>query len=97
VPTSAVTDPQPGEPFFVAFGDSYISGEGAERFFEGTNDTRANQCRRAPTAYPVRLADAGGGAIPDRLLFPACSGALAVDLYGERPGRTEPYRSTARR
>jgi hypothetical protein len=89
VPASAVTDPQPGQSFFVAFGDSYISGEGAERFFEGTNDTRRNQCRRAPTAYPVRLAE-GGGAIPDRLLFAACSGALAVDLYGERPGRTEP-------
>jgi hypothetical protein len=86
----AAIDPQPGEPFFVALGDSYISGEGAERFFEGTNDKQGNECRRAPTAHPVLLAQRGGPAIPDRVLFLACSGALGVDLYGDRPGRTEP-------
>jgi len=89
-PPTAVTNPQPGQSFFVALGDSYISGEGAERFFDGTNSPRENQCRRAPTAYPVRLAERGGEEIPDHVLFLACSGARAVDLYGERPGRTEP-------
>lgn len=83
-------EPKPGESFFVAMGDSYISGEGADRFYERTNDKRATQCRRAPTAYPVRLARDGGAGIPDRVLFLACSGAVAVDIYGARPGRTEP-------
>jgi lysophospholipase L1-like esterase len=91
VPSRAGIEPQAGEPFFVALGDSYISGEGAERFFEGTNEKGAgNECRRAPTAYPVRLAEEGGDAVPDRVLFLACSGALGIDLYGDRPGRTEP-------
>jgi hypothetical protein len=82
--------PVPGEPWFLALGDSYISGEGAGRYFEGTNDRRANECRRAPSAHPVLLADADLSGVPDRMLFLACSGALAVDLHGERPGRTEP-------
>jgi hypothetical protein len=91
VPARAAIDPQPGEPFFVAMGDSYISGEGAERFFAGTNDKGdGNECRRAPSAHPVVLAERGGEAVPDRVLFLACSGALGVDLYGDRPGRTEP-------
>ncbi len=39
----------------VAFGDSYISGEGAPRFFRGTDQKGSdrNECRRAPTAYPA--------------------------------------------
>ena len=46
----------------VAFGDSFISGEGAPRFFDGT-DRRGddqNECRRAPTAYPALIALRGG-------------------------------------
>ncbi|MGH9273850.1 MAG: GDSL-type esterase/lipase family protein, partial [Acidimicrobiales bacterium] len=91
LPARDAVRPQPGQPFFVAMGDSYISGEGAEQFFEGTNNKdEGNECRRAPTAYPVRLAEQDSAAIPDRVLFLACSGALGVDLYTDRPGRTEP-------
>lgn len=87
-PTESVR-PTSGEPFAVALGDSYISGEGADRFFAGTNDRLVNECRRAPSAYPVLLADETREATPDRVLFLACSGAVTVDLYGARPGRTE--------
>jgi hypothetical protein len=80
VPMDRDLAPGPGEPFFVALGDSYISGEGAERYYEGTNDKRISGCRRAPSAYPVRLAREGGDAVADRLLFLACSGAKSADL-----------------
>jgi len=74
----------------VAFGDSFISGEGAPTFYAGTDQKgeRRNECRRAPTAYPVlisltpdgRPADATGaepapGLTEPGLDFFACSGA----------------------
>jgi hypothetical protein len=90
----AVMQPEPGDDLIVAFGDSFISGEGASEFIEGTNDTnpdKGNQCRRAPTAYPVSLVEQGEGAeIPDRVLFLACSGAVARDLWAGRPSATDP-------
>ena len=48
----------------VAFGDSFISGEGAPDFFAGTDRKGAdrNECRRAPTAYPVLIAHPADGA-----------------------------------
>ena len=68
-PTDATLDderrPEPGEPYFVVLGDSYISGEGASTFLEGTNeivrdrpdgDRHLNECRQAPTAWPFVLA-----------------------------------------
>ena len=82
----------------VAFGDSFISGEGAPTFFDGTDQKGAerNECRRAPTAYPVLMADrtAGtSGSDPDDtgrssivgleesgLDFLACSGAKLRDV-----------------
>ncbi len=85
---------QPDDEVIVAFGDSYISGEGARQFIEGTNETnseKGNQCRRAPTAYSLTLAEqATAVEIPDKVLFLGCSGALAVDLWGVRQNRTEP-------
>lgn len=69
-----------GEPYFLVLGDSYISGEGAVEFFKGTNTVRPNddhdhECRRAPTAWPIGLAEAQPGDVPGRLLFLGCSGA----------------------
>ena len=88
------TQPEPGDELIVAFGDSYISGEGATEFIEGTNETnpeRGNQCRRAPTAYPVTLVEQSDTPdVPDRVLFLACSGAVARDLWAGRPNGTEP-------
>ncbi len=74
-------EPVAGRPAFVALGDSYMSGEGAKRFLEGTNTKGKNQCRRAVSAYPARLADEPPAGIPDRVFFLACSGAKARDIY----------------
>ncbi|MEM9653726.1 MAG: SGNH/GDSL hydrolase family protein, partial [Actinomycetota bacterium] len=70
-----------GEGTIVALGDSYISGEGAPRFFPGTNllGSDGNQCRRAPTAYPYLVADR----LHADLIFLACSGAATDDLDGD--------------
>lgn len=65
----------------VALGDSYISGEGARTFLEGTNvaGSAENQCRRAPTAYPILIAKA----LNKELDFVACSGAKAANIHVE--------------
>lgn len=60
----------------VALGDSFISGEGAPEFFEGTNEAGGNQCRRAPTAHPFLIARA----LDTNVLSLACSGAKIADL-----------------
>lgn len=91
------------EPYFLVLGDSFISGEGAQRFYEGTNTSNANRehtntCRRAPTAWPVRLATGTHPAgIPDRMVFLACSGAVSANIRstprfganGQRQGPAE--------
>lgn len=74
----------------VAFGDSFISGEGAPTFYEKTDQkgTERNECRRAPTAYPVLISLSADGTAVDEegadpvdgltesgLDFFACSGA----------------------
>lgn len=78
-----------GHPYFLVLGDSYISGEGAVEFFKGTNtvrpsDDRDNECRRAPTAWPVGLATAQPGDVPGRLLFLGCSGADTENVVTSR-------------
>lgn len=76
VPEPAALQPGPDDAVVVALGDSFISGEGADEFFEGTNLTGVNTCRRAPTAYPVAIVTERGVVdVPDRLDFLACSGA----------------------
>jgi hypothetical protein len=60
----------------VAVGDSFISGEGALKFFEGTNEAGGNQCRRAPTSHPYLMA----AALNTNVLSLACSGAKIADL-----------------
>lgn len=71
----------------VALGDSYISGEGAVAYFEGTNDPgdnpRGEACRRAPTAYPNLLIEEDHADLPRRLVFLACSGDTASELVDE--------------
>lgn len=75
----APADPNPdADVRIVALGDSFISGEGAGTFLDGTNavgDDR-NECRRAPTAHPYLLATELGAGLD----FLACSGAKTVDL-----------------
>jgi hypothetical protein len=78
-PTSAALDPNPeSDVRILALGDSFISGEGAEEYFPGTNQLgrNRNECRRAATAHPYLVADE----LDASLTFVACSGAKATDL-----------------
>lgn len=70
-----------------AMGDSFISGEGADTFFEGTDRPGTNTCHRAPTAYPVLVAERLRGTLAPELgftgvelTFVACSGAETVNV-----------------
>jgi len=84
VPEPAALQPGPDDPVVVALGDSFISGEGADEFFDGTNLTGVNTCRRAPTAYPVTLVTERGVVdVPDRLDFLACSGARTEGIAAQ--------------
>ena len=65
-------------PTLVAIGDSYMSGEGASIFFEGTDDGGGNQCRRAPTAWAALAAE--DDSYP-AFAFLACSGATTGHVY----------------
>jgi hypothetical protein len=60
-----------------------LSGEGAARFYNGTNHKDENECRRAPTAYAALIVTEGddGDPIPDDRAVLACSGAKGVDIY----------------
>jgi hypothetical protein len=77
--SSAALDPNPeADVRILALGDSFISGEGADEYFPGTNQVGRdrNECRRAATAHPYLVADA----LEASLTFVACSGAKAADL-----------------
>lgn len=97
--TSVLTNPtdpnevdphQDAEARLVVFGDSYISGEGAEFFFVDTNvagfrstpSETDNECRRSSTAYPYLVADALGYGLD----FYACSGAKSYDIVAGTAG-----------
>lgn len=80
--------PQPSAPVLAALGDSFMSGEGAPRFFAGTNDKDDNECRRSPTAYPLLVAERLGSTVA----FVACSGARAEHLVRRGQYPHEPIR-----
>ena len=82
--------PDQGETVMVALGDSYISGEGAQRFFNGTNHKGINECRRAPTAYAALAVDSDSDAVPDDLAFVACSGAKGRHIHEQPQHPGEP-------
>jgi hypothetical protein len=79
VPVTDTLTVAPGQPYLAAIGDSYMSGEGADEFFERTNTAGVGPlCRRAPTAYPVLLATASDPTFAERVAFFACSGAVVA-------------------
>ena len=87
-PESAPLDPNPGASFqIVALGDSYISGEGTGRYYEGTDEPGRNMCHRAARAYPHLLAEH----LKASLVFAACSGAETADVLdrGQYPASGE--------
>lgn len=82
VPVPGALQPGRDDAVFVALGDSYQSGEGADRYFDGTNRPGVGTCRRAPTAYPALLTAERRPGIPSRVLFLACSGATSDQIAG---------------
>lgn len=71
-------DPNPTSAYRIAaLGDSFISGEGAQSYFPGTDVSR-NMCHRAATAYPYLVAER----MDASLSFIACSGAKTEDVTG---------------
>ncbi len=93
--TVAPDDPLPevsgSEGVMVALGDSYMSGEGADRYLDGTDVGGGNECRQAKTAWAVR---AGAqlqkeGAVTG-LVFLACSGADSFNIRYETGEQLDP-------
>ena len=88
-PETLAADPNPDSPYrMFALGDSYISGEGADNYLPGTDETGEpgrNLCHRAATAYPHLAARSLGVS----LTFVACSGAKTEDVTGVSAGGEE--------
>ncbi len=76
--------PSAPAPVLVALGDSYMSGEGAATFIEGTDQGGGNECRRASTAWPVLTSQTRFRG----LVFLACSGA---DSFNIRDGEKDSW------
>ncbi|MEV6494805.1 GDSL-type esterase/lipase family protein, partial [Actinoplanes sp. NPDC051633] len=77
--------PAGGQRVLVALGDSFMSGEGAEVYYDGTDEAdpaRGDQCRRAPTAWAVA---ASRSPWFDGLEFLACSGARTWNVLPTPP------------
>ncbi|GAA3348960.1 hypothetical protein GCM10020358_69370 [Amorphoplanes nipponensis] len=92
--TPAPTDPPPdlavdrgAGALLVAFGDSYMSGEGASTYYAGTDVGGGNQCRRSPTAW---AALAGQQRPFDQVEFLACSGARTRNVESATVGPVRP-------
>ncbi len=77
VPVAAVVAPAGGDPrpWYVALGDSYSSGVGAEPYPPGA-------CQRSDGAYAPRFTRSSAGAGYD-LVFVACSGAETRHVVSE--------------
>lgn len=74
---------------YVAFGDSYQSGEGADDYQPGTDaDVGGNGCRRSNNAYPVLIGAEAD--TPATLDFVACSGARTWHFYESQHPDTDP-------
>lgn len=89
-PQDAADRPLPaprGHGLLVAFGDSYMSGEGAAVFVDGTDQGGGNECRRADTAWPVL---SGRQAPFGQMVSFACSGAVTRNVRHVRDDALSP-------
>ncbi|MEU8611804.1 SGNH/GDSL hydrolase family protein [Actinoplanes sp. NPDC048791] len=86
VPPDLVPD-RSARSLLVAFGDSYMSGEGASTYYQGTDVGGGNQCRRSPTAW---AAMAGQQRPFDQVEFLACSGARTWNVESAVAPPTRP-------
>ena len=78
-------EPESGDPnVLVALGDSYMSGEGEEVYYEEEGDEdHENHCHRAPTAWAVEAVTEKR--LFERVAFLACSGALTNNVRHAEP------------
>lgn len=83
--------PEEASTVLVALGDSYMSGEGASVFYQGTDDGGENGCRRSPTAWAVT---AGEQSPFDGLAFLACSGARTRNIRTDVSSKPTPEPQT---
>lgn len=67
---------------YLAMGDSYISGEGAFAYRDGT-DTNENKCHQSTLSYPYLI-----GETFESFASVACSGALIDNVIGANDGNT---------
>lgn len=84
-PPEQPAPPPGGNRVLVAVGDSYMSGEGAGTYIENTNDAGGDHCRRAPSAYAVKIAAQDSRF--DGLRFVACSGARTFHVIADADDR----------
>jgi hypothetical protein len=76
---------------YTAMGDSFSSGEGAvPPYIPPTDTPGSNECHRAYTAYPVRVAQYFGYRQANSFNFGACSGAIVADIWGLDGTQLEP-------
>jgi lysophospholipase L1-like esterase len=88
-PPSWEHDPFPDSSFRLGvLGDSYISGEGAKAYLDGTDERGLrfrNMCHRAPTGHPFLVAKR----LEASMVLIACSGALTGHVTGKDPTGAE--------
>ena len=88
-PVDTVITPGGSGEWWVALGDSFSSGEGAEWFDEGTN-TSLNECRRSDAYASLANQTLGNPFSADRFFFAACSGARIPDFMTDRQYPSSP-------
>jgi hypothetical protein len=71
---------------YLAMGDSYISGEGAYAYREGT-DTNTNKCHQSMVSYPYLI----GQAKFESFASVACSGAVIANIEGAKKKNETDY------
>jgi hypothetical protein len=75
---------------YVALGDSFASGEGADVFFPDSDQPGTDMCHRARSGYAVLASDQLHYERGSTFDFAACSGAVIPDLYhANSQNRTE--------
>ena len=85
-----VLTPKPADAnVLVALGDSYMSGEGADVYYEEKDDDEhENHCHRAPTAWAVKAVTEKK--LFDSVAFLACSGARTYHVRHKSPPLPKP-------
>ncbi|MFL6106285.1 MAG: GDSL-type esterase/lipase family protein [Marmoricola sp.] len=68
---------------WVAMGDSFSSGEGAEWFYPGTDSPGTNECRRSDAYASIANQSLPSPYPSDKFLFTACSGARIRDVLSQ--------------